>query len=63
MRNLAATSSPFNASLGASPELSGNAGLNEMPRLVSVHAQFLTPTLPLPLPLPLPLTLNPNPSP
>ena len=37
VRNLAATSSPFNASLGASPELTGNAGLDEMPRLVSVH--------------------------
>ena len=37
MRNLASTSQPFNGSLGSSPELSGNAGLDEMPRLVSVR--------------------------
>ena len=37
VRNLASTSQPFNGSLGSSPELSGNAGLDEMPRLVSVR--------------------------
>ena len=37
MRNLASTSAPFNGSLGSSPELSGNAGLDEMPRLVSMR--------------------------
>ena len=36
VHNLAGTSQPFNSSLGPSPELSGDVGLQEAPRLVSV---------------------------